>query len=639
MAKIIGIDLGTSNSAAAAFIGGKPTLIPSAEGVTITGGKAFPSVVAFTKDGQRLVGEPARRQAISNPERTITAIKRKMGTSYKVTIDGKSYTPQEISAMLLRKIKEDAEAFLGEEVNEAIITVPAYFNDNQRQATKDAGRIAGLKVLRLINEPTAAAFAYGLDKNNKSLKIAVLDLGGGTFDVTLMEMDNGVFEVISTSGDTQLGGTDMDKKIVEYITSEFQKQHGIDLNSDPMAMQRVLEAAEKAKIELSTTTSSEINLPYVTADSNGPKHLQMTLTRAKLEQLIEPVLDRLDGPIKRALKDAKLDHNSIDKIILVGGPTRMPSVRARFAKFFGKEPERGIDPMECVAMGAAIQGAVLQGDVKDMILLDVTPLSLGVETLGGVFTKLIERNTTIPTKKSEIFSTAADNQPSVEIHVLQGERKMAKDNITLGKFHLTGIPPAPRGVPQIEVTFDIDANGILHVSAKDLGTGKQTGITITASNKMSEEEIQRKIKEAERYAEEDQRIRESVEAKNQGESLVYQTEKLLRENEDKVDTALKSKIESKILALKGAIEGDDVQRIKSAIEDLTNVMHELSARMYQSQTQAYPGAQGCADGTCGSQGAPNYNYNTGSSEEDEYARQARATQVDDDVVDADYEVG
>lgn len=629
MAKIIGIDLGTSNSAAAAFIGGKPTIIPSAEGVTITGGKAFPSVIAFTKDGQRLIGEPARRQAISNPERTITAIKRKMGTNYKVTIDGKTYSPQEISAMLLHKIKEDAEAFLGEEVKQAIITVPAYFNDNQRQATKDAGKIAGLEVLRLINEPTAAAFAYGLEKSDVSLKIVVLDLGGGTFDVTLMEMDNGVFEVISTSGDTQLGGTDMDKRLVDYITSEFQREHGIDLNKDPMALQRVREAAEKAKIELSTTMSSEINLPYVTADSAGPRHLQMTLTRAKLEQIIEPVLDRLDGPIKRALTDANIDSNKIDKIILVGGPTRMPSVRARFAKFFGREPERGVDPMECVAMGAAIQGAVLQGEVKDMILLDVTPLSLGVETLGNVFTKLIERNTTIPTKKTEIFSTAADNQPGVEIHVLQGERPLAKDNITLGKFNLVGIPPAPRGMPQIEVTFDIDANGILNVSAKDLGTGRQQAITITASTKMSDEDIKRKVHEAEQYADEDKRIRELIDAKNQGESLIYQTERLLKENAEKVDATLKSTIEQKILGLKGALEGDSLDRIKKATEDLTTALHELSAKMYQSQgptgAQGYPGAQGSSS--------------HGKGTEDEYAQQARATQVDDDVVDADYEVG
>ena len=637
MAKIIGIDLGTSNSAAAAFLGGKPSLIPSAEGITIAGGKAFPSVIAFTKDGQRLIGEPARRQAISNPERTITAIKRKMGTNYKVTIDGKSYSPQEISAMLLRKIKEDAEAFLGEEVTQAIITVPAYFNDNQRQATKDAGRIAGLEVLRLINEPTAAAFAYGLEKGDASLKVAVLDLGGGTFDVTIMEMDNGVFEVISTSGDTKLGGTDMDKLIVEYVTAEFQREHGIDLNQDPMAMERVREAAEKTKIELSATLTSEINLPYITADSAGPKHMQMNLTRAKLEQIIESVINRLDGPIKRALKDASIDSATIHKIILVGGPTRMPSVRARFAKFFGREPERGVDPMECVAMGAAIQGAVLQGDVKDMILLDVTPLSLGVETLGNVFTKLIERNTTIPTKKKETFSTAADNQPGVEIHVLQGERLMADQNITLGKFNLVGIPPAPRGIPQIEVTFDINASGILNVSAKDLGTGRQQAITITASNKMSEEDIQRKVQEAERNADEDKRTRELIDAKNQGESLVYQTEKLLRDNADKVDAPLKSTIEQKILAVKGAIEGTDVARIKSAIEDLTKSLHELSARMYQSQGQAYPGAQGSPGGQ-GYSGAQSSGGYQGATAEDEYAKQARATQVDDDVVDADYEV-
>ena len=638
MAKIIGIDLGTSNSAAATFIGGKPTIIPSAEGVTITGGKAFPSVIAFTKDGQRLIGEPARRQAISNPERTITAIKRKMGTNYKVTIDGKSYSPQEISAMLLRKIKEDAEAFLGEPVTQAIITVPAYFNDNQRQATKDAGQIAGLEVLRLINEPTAAAFAYGLDKSDKSLKIVVLDLGGGTFDITLMEMATGVFEVIATSGDTQLGGTDMDKLLVAHITTEFQRQYGIDLNKDPMALERVREAAEKTKIELSTTMSSDINLPYLTADSSGPKHLQMSLTRAKLEQIIESVLNRLDEPITRALEDAKINSNQIDKIILVGGPTRMPSVRAKFAKYFGREPERGVDPMECVALGAAIQGAVLQGEVKDMILLDVTPLSLGVETLGNVFTKLIERNTTIPTKKTEIFSTAADNQPGVEIHVLQGERSMAKDDITLGKFNLAGIPPAPRGVPQIEVTFDIDANGILNVSAKDLGTGRQQAITITASTKMSEDDIKKKVHEAEMHAEEDHRIKEMIDAKNQGESLIYQTEKLLRDNADKVDAALKSKIDQKVLALKGAIQGDDLSRIKHTIEDLTTTLHELSAKMYQSQTQAYPGSQaGCANDSC-KRPPKSGDSSGGTSSEDEYAKQARATKADDDVVDADYEV-
>jgi molecular chaperone DnaK len=590
MAKIIGIDLGTSNSAAAVMQGNRPVIIPSAEGISL-GGKAFPSYVAFTKDGQRLTGEPARRQNVTNPEGTAYAFKRKMGTDYKYNLRGKEYRPQELSAFLLQKIKQDAEAFLGDKVEKAVITVPAYFNDNQRQATKDAGEIAGLEVVRIINEPTAASLAYGLDKAGDQ-KILVFDLGGGTLDVTLMELGGGVFEVKSTAGDTQLGGTDMDNRLVDYIAEEFKKEHGIDLRKDRVANQRLRDAAEKAKIELSTTLTTEINQPFITADAGGPKHLTMTMTRAKLEEVIRPIIDRCRAPMEQALSDAKLTKADIKRVILVGGPTRMPIVQKFVEDYVGKIVEGGVDPMECVAMGAAIQAGVLSGEVKDILLLDVTPLTLGIETLGHVMTKLIDRNTTIPTRKSQIFSTAADSQTTVEIHTLQGERAMSYDNVTLGRFNLVGVPPAPRGIPQIEVTFDIDANGILHVTAKDLGTGKEQKMTITAPLKMASDEIDRKIKDAEKYAEEDKKRKEKVELQNQADTLIYTTEKTLKELGDKVSADQKVKVEKAIEYAKEALKSEDVGRIKSAIEDLTKEMHAISTILYQQQAQQQQAQQG-----------------------------------------------
>ena len=592
MGKIIGIDLGTSNSAAAALIGGKPTIIQAAEGTSV-GGKAFPSVVGFTRDGQLIVGEPARRQMISNPEGTVIAAKRKMGTDFKFRVFGKEYTPQQISSFILQKIKRDSEAFLGETVDRAVITVPAYFNDNQRQATKDAGEIAGLQVVRIINEPTAASLAYGLDKAHKDLKIMVFDLGGGTLDVTIMEMGGGVFQVKSTSGDTQLGGTDMDNTLVEYVVQEFRKQSGLDVRSDKAAMMRIRDSAEKGKIELSNVVTTEINLPFLAYDQqSGPKNLIMQLTRSKLEELLKPIIDRCRQPMQQALQDAKITPADIEKIILIGGPTRMPMVRQFVASVMNKEPERGIDPMEAVAMGAAIQGAIIAGDVStDILLVDVTPLTLGVEVLGGLREPLIERNTTIPTKKSKVFTTAADFQTAVTIHVVQGERPMANDCVSLGMFNLSGIPPAPRGVPQIEVTFDIDANGILNVAAKDTATQKEAKITIAANNKLSKDEIEKLKKESEQFADADRKKKEEAEVRNEADNLIYAAEKLVKQDlKDKVRPEQAEKVNKLIQELREAIASNNPESIKTKIQELKNILGEISTAAYQSAGGAPSGA-------------------------------------------------
>ncbi|MBB1548688.1 MAG: molecular chaperone DnaK [Clostridiales bacterium] len=590
MGKIIGIDLGTTNSCVAVMEGGEAVVIPNSEGNRTT-----PSVVAFSKEGERLVGQIAKRQAVTNPDHTIISIKRKMGTADKVNIDGDEFSPQEISAMILQKIKTDAESYLGQKVTQAVITVPAYFNDSQRQATKDAGKIAGLEVLRIINEPTAAALAFGMDKTDKDEKIMVFDLGGGTFDVSILDIGDGVFEVLSTNGNTKLGGDDFDERIINYLVSEFKKSDGIDLSTDKMAMQRLKEAAEKAKIELSGMQQTQINLPFITADQSGPKHMDITLTRAKFEDLIRDLVDSTRIPVENALKDAKLTADDISKVLLVGGSTRVPCVQEMVKKITGKDPDKGINPDECVAIGAAIQGGVLSGDVKDLVLLDVTPLSLGIETYGGVFTKLIERNTTIPTKKSQVFSTAADGQTSVEVHVLQGEREMAMDNKTLGRFQLTGIAPAPRGVPQVEVTFDIDANGIVHVSAKDMATNNEQKVSITASTNLTDEEIDKAVKDAEAHAKEDKKKKEEIEARNNAESLVYNCQKTIDELGDKISGEEKAKAEAEIEKVNKALEGKDAEEIKKATDSLTQVFYSISEKLY-AQTAQKP-EEGNTEGT------------------------------------------